>query len=269
MSMELYNRMAAFGEPIGHPFAQHGRMETAACWGICLDWIRRALVGRKYSYDDQKESREHRLNLFEQNHALQSEVSRNYLEKMRAHAMNGFSQGLTPDQVRSMPAFSNLARSSAIEYGWRDLAAKLDENLKEDRRSRADDPWAAVTLSRPYSKLGIVGSTKRRIYKFGVREIIRQLLDDNRLEGSCAALLSIAPPLSDTVGHAVAILPQIVGKYYFFDPNFGTFWYDRKDLIEAVAYLFIEGYPQEAATRDGHEYQIDGKINGGYTIFEA
>jgi hypothetical protein len=178
-------------------------------------------------------------------------------------------------EIRSRQSHKREQYSNAIDQWqdkptmvkfWGEYARVMDEYLEKDRRSRGK----VGPSERGFGNLKVVSSVDSRDFN-GVAALIDTLIRDSNFESNFAAYLSINPPLENATGHAIAILRlNTGGKYQMFEPNFGTYELATDKLREAVVYIFKKAYPNvPSGTSDNHAYEINGKVKGGYTIFEG
>lgn len=154
-----------------------------------------------------------------------------------------------------------------MELFWAEYGRVMDQYLANDRIKRGKTGPSA----RQFSDLTVVKSVDSKEFG-GVASLIDALISEPEFKGNRAAYFGISPPLDGATGHAIAILRQNTGgSYHLFDPNFGTYEFTAAKLREAVVYIFKKAYPNipSGNNSDNKAYEIGGKVEGGYTIFEG
>jgi hypothetical protein len=154
---------------------------------------------------------------------------------------------------------------STIDKFWDEFASTMDGALLKLKENKANP------VKRKFTDLTIVKSVSTKGFA-GVGALIDALLRESQFQGNRAAYLGISPPLEGVSGHAIAILHENQADYYhLFDPNFGTYKLETNKLREAVVYIFKDAYPNVPTgnSSDNKAYEINGKVEGEYTIFEG
>jgi hypothetical protein len=152
-----------------------------------------------------------------------------------------------------------------MEKFWGEFASIMDMALAKIKANKASP------VKRKFTDLTIVKSVDNKEFT-GVAALVEALLREPQFQGNRAAYVGINPPLKGVSGHAVAILHQNQPEdYHLFDPNFGTYKLTTEKLREAVVYIFKDAYPNipTGNKSDNKAYEINGKIEGQYTIFEG
>ena len=156
--------------------------------------------------------------------------------------------------------------SPVMERFWKEFATKMDVVLEKDRVARGKRDRSA----RGFSNLIVARAIEATEFP-GVAALIEAVIRDPALQPNFAADVTIAPPTEGATGHAIGILRRNTGdRYVLFDPNYGTYEFTASNLRDAVKFLFLKAYPHSptAVGADAHVYEINGRVKGGYTIFE-
>lgn len=192
-------------------------------------------------------------------------------EKNRRLQRLGELEAAEQDDIESKRAQLAAAKqtwdgSAAMQKIWWGFSQALDKRLKDEREAAGKQGGP----SRGFSRLHITAAQNSREFSGGISEFMRMVLMDPAFQTNCAAQLVVAPP-GAAGGHAVAVLRLNTSNYVFFEPNFGTYIFDlASKLLNAVVFLFRDGYPRiEGQGHDAHVYQVNGRINGRYTIFQG
>jgi len=127
-----------------------------------------------------------------------------------------------------------------------------------------------TTGQAQYSKLKIAGSSPNSVYgpPNGLVKAIDAVTSHRGFLPGSGALVGVFPTGAGT-GHGVAIHRLNTGKYQFFDPNFGVFEFDYKNLLWAFVFIFLKAYPAMSdGTPDAGDYQdASGMVRAEFVIY--